>query len=72
MSDSFGLGDGPRDLSSVGALADTQVADARRGAPHLVDQGRWPGATTVVRVLIAAFVAIVVLGWIVTALQGAS
>lgn len=70
MSHGFGLGDGPRDLSNVGALADAQVADAQRARSHLVDQGRWPGAATVVRVLVAAFVAVVVLGWFVTAVQG--
>jgi hypothetical protein len=70
MSDSFGLGDGPRDLSNVGALAETHVADGRRTVPH-ADPGRWPGARMVVRVVLAAAAAIVVLGWVVTAVRGA-
>ena len=64
-------GDGPRDLSNVGALADTHVAEGRRTVPR-AEPGRWPGARIVVRVLFAAAAAIVVLGWVVTAVRGAA
>ncbi len=70
MSEAFGLGDGPNDLSTVGAEADAKVADARRAQPHSRDAGRWVGGTTVLRLLLALVLLIVVLGWVVTAFNG--
>jgi hypothetical protein len=70
MSDSFGLGDGSTDLSNVRAVAEAKVADAQRQQPNPVDAGRWPRGVTVVRLLVALVVAIVLLGWLLTALNG--
>jgi len=70
MTDSFGLGDGPRDLSTTPAIAETRVADAQRQQPHALDAGRWPRGITVVRVVLALAGAVVLAGWALTALNG--
>ena len=70
MSDAFGLGDGPRDLSTISAQAEAAVADARRPRSDRVGTGRWPGIGTVLRLLLAIGGAVVVLGWLLTAVNG--
>ena len=70
MGEGFGLGDGPYDLSAIPGLADSRVSDARRTHRDRLDPGRWPAVGTVVRVLLLAFLAIVVIGWVVTAITG--
>ena len=70
MTDSFGLGDGPRDLSTTPAIAETQMADAQRRQAHAISAGRWPSSVTVIRVLLAVACAIVLAGWALTALNG--
>jgi len=70
MSGSFGMGDGLRDQSTVRAIAETQVSDARRQRPHAVDAGGWPRGVSVIRVILALLGAIVLAGWTLTALNG--
>ncbi|MGZ9159571.1 MAG: hypothetical protein ACXW4T_00285 [Candidatus Limnocylindrales bacterium] len=70
MSESFGLGDGMNDLGHVRAIAESKAADARLAPHHDVDAGRWPTGVTVGRVLIGILGAVVVGGWILTALNG--
>jgi hypothetical protein len=69
MSEAFGLGDGMNDMGNIRPLAESAVADARRKRHGHCDTGRWPGAGTVVRVLVLSFVAIVCGGWLLTVLN---
>ncbi len=64
----FGLGDGSNDLANAGALAESLAADARQPRREVADTGRWPAAGTVVRVILLAGIAVVVAGWVLTAL----
>ena len=70
MSEGFGLGDGSNDLSGVRGLTDSKVSDARRREPGATNEGRWPEVGSVIRVLLAAFVVVVILGWAITAING--
>jgi hypothetical protein len=72
MSEAFGLGDGYNDLSNVGAMADARVADAQRRHLHRAEAGRGPSAHTVVRLVATLVVAVVLLGWTLTAVNGGS
>ena len=49
MSDAFGLGDGPRDLSTVSGETEALVSDAKRPRPDRAARGWWPSAGAVVR-----------------------
>lgn len=69
MSDAFGLGDGPRDLSTAQATADAAVADAQRPRPDRITTGRWPGIGIVLRVMLAIGGAVLLLGWLLTAIN---
>jgi hypothetical protein len=68
MSQGFGLGDGPYDLSATPGLADSQASAARQTHRDRVSVGRWPAPGTIVRVLLLALIAIVVIGWVLTAI----
>jgi hypothetical protein len=72
MSDAFGLGDGPRDLSTARAEADAAVTDARRPRPDRIASGRWPSVGAVVRFTVVVAGAIVVIGWLLTAINAPS
>jgi hypothetical protein len=72
MSEAFGLGDGNNDLSTVGAMAEAQVVASQRRQLHHADVRRWPRAHTVVRLVATLVVAVVLLGWILTAVNGGS
>jgi hypothetical protein len=69
MSEGFGLGDGMTDLSSARALAESRAADARRGARNQIQGDRWPSLGTTLRVIGVMFFAIVLSGWVLTALN---
>ena len=69
MSDGFGIGDGALDVTLAEANAQAIVADARRRRPDRIESGRWPGIGTVLRVMLALTAAVVVFGWLLTALN---
>ena len=66
MSDAFGLGDGINDLSGTTGLAESRVP---RASGHQRDSSRWPAPGGVVRVIGVTLAAIVVLGWLLTAIN---
>ncbi len=70
MGEGFGLGDGNNDFSGLPGLADSRVSDAQRQRPRHVESERWPDAGTVLRVLALVVGAIVLVGWVLTALNG--
>ncbi len=69
MSEGFGLGDGMNDLSGTPGLATSKVTEAQRPNRGQTEAGRWPGAGTVVRLLLLALGLIVVVGWVLTAIN---
>ncbi|MFI5292916.1 MAG: hypothetical protein ACHQ02_08615 [Candidatus Limnocylindrales bacterium] len=69
MSDGFGIGDGAFDLSVAQGQAEAAVADARRARPDSIGVGRWPGIGAVLRAMLAIGLTIVLLGWVLTALN---
>jgi hypothetical protein len=69
MSEGFGPGDGFRDQSHAFAVAETQVAEARRTADLARDPGYWPAGRTLIRIIVLAIVALVGGGWILTFLN---
>ena len=68
MGEGFGLGDGMNDLSNVGAVAEAEVTEAQRRGPHARPTSGWPGIGTILWVLLVGLVAIILLGWTVTAI----
>ena len=70
MAEGFGLGDGNNDFSGLRPLAESKVSEAQGRHRGHVDTGRWPGAGAVLRVLLLAFGAIVLVGWLVTVVRG--
>jgi hypothetical protein len=69
MGEGFGLGDGMNDLGSTRALAESAVSDAQRRRHGRLGTGRWPSVGTMLRIIVAIFVAIVLIGWLLTALN---
>jgi hypothetical protein len=59
------------ELISESGMASGRAADATRLSADRVHRrpGTWPSAQTVVRLALVAFVAIVVIGWILSALN---
>lgn len=72
MSDGFGLGDGQRDLSTMHGEADARVMEAQRPRPDRAAIGWWPSGGAIVQISLAVAGAIVVIGWLLTALRSPS
>ena len=72
MSDAFGLGDGPRDLSTVRGETEALVSDARHPRPDRTAHGWWPSGGAVVRFSLAIAGAVVVIGWLLTVIRTSS
>ncbi len=62
--------DGLAGANDLMGTAQTKADDAQRPRPVYLDEGRWPSIRTVLRIVALAFVALVVAGWILTALNG--
>jgi hypothetical protein len=58
---------GRYDAASSFGLADSQASDARIPPPRRIVDGRWPRVATVLRVLGLLCLALVIAGWILTA-----
>jgi hypothetical protein len=67
MAEGFGLGDGVNDLGSTAVLAERRAA-ARRRSPGLIEIDEWPAPGSVLRVFGLTVMAILLLGWILTAI----
>ena len=69
MSDGFGLGDGNKGYSGLRGLAESKLSELQNREQNPHEAGRWPAAATVLRMLVLAIGAIVVLAWILTAVN---
>jgi hypothetical protein len=65
----LGQDDGDNALSAVRAKAEAKAADAQRPLRRHIESPRWPSGATILRVVGVAVVAIVLVGWILTALN---
>jgi hypothetical protein len=65
----LGQDDGYNALSTVRANAETKAADAQRQPRRHIESPRWPSGATLLRVFGLAVVVIVLVGWILTALN---
>ena len=65
----LGQDDGNQSLANARLVATTQVEEAQRRAKGRMGAGRWPGAGTVARLALTLIVAIVIIGWLLTALN---
>jgi hypothetical protein len=65
----LGQDDGYNALSTVRANAETKAADAQRRPRHHLESPRWPSGATMLRVLGLAVVVVVLVGWILAALN---
>jgi hypothetical protein len=69
MGEQWGYGDGMNDLGRARPLAESTVSDGSRRRPNHLDADRWPAVGTVLRVIGLVLLALVILGWVLTALN---